>query len=83
MVDVRKGEIGVPIYYMQKYNLRMGDKIWVIKDNNELEFTISAFVRDVQMNPSIVSSKRFVISNKDFERIKEILEKANILLNSS
>lgn len=76
-------EIGVPIYYMQKYNLRMGDKIWVIKDNNELEFTISAFVRDVQMNPSIVSSKRFVISNKDFERIKEILEKANILLNSS
>ncbi len=34
----------------------MGDKIWVIKDNNELEFTISAFVRDVQMNPSIVSS---------------------------
>lgn len=83
MVDVTKGEIGVPIYYMQKYNLRMGDKIWVIKDNNELEFTISAFVRDVQMNPSIVSSKRFVISNKDFERIKEILEKANILLNSS
>ncbi len=71
VVDVRKGEIGVPIYYMQKYNLRMGDKIWVIKDNNELEFTISAFVRDVQMNPSIVSSKRFVISNKDFERIKK------------
>ena len=74
MVDVRKGEIGVPIYYMQKYNLRMGDKIWVIKDNNELEFTISAFVRDVQMNPSIVSSKRFVISNKDFERIKNFGE---------
>ena len=60
---------------MQKYNLRMGDKIWVIKDNNELEFTISAFVRDVQMNPSIVSSKRFVISNKDFERIKKFWRK--------
>ncbi|MBJ8107085.1 MULTISPECIES: ABC transporter permease [Bacillus cereus group] len=70
VVDVRKGEIGVPIYYMQKYNLHIGDKIWVVKNNNELEFTISAFVRDVQMNPSIVSSKRFVISNEDFERIK-------------
>ncbi|KKZ92893.1 hypothetical protein B4147_2129 [Bacillus wiedmannii] len=70
VIDVRKGEIGVPIYYMQKYNLRIGDKIWVVKNNNELELTISAFVRDVQMNPSLVSSKRFVISDEDFERIK-------------
>ncbi|MCU5499838.1 FtsX-like permease family protein, partial [Bacillus wiedmannii] len=46
------------------------DKIWVVKNNNELELTISSFVRDVQMNPSIVSSKRFVISDEDFERIK-------------
>ena len=69
VIDVRKGEIGVPIYYMQKYNLRIGNKIWGVK-NNELEFTISAFVRDVQMNPSLVSSKRFVISDEDFERIK-------------
>lgn len=70
LIDVRKGEIGVPIYYMQKYHLRIGDKIWVVKNNNELEFTISAFVRDVQMNTSLVSSKRFVISDEDFERIK-------------
>ncbi|MCU5375985.1 FtsX-like permease family protein [Bacillus cereus] len=70
VINVRKGEIGVPIYYMQKYKLRIGDKIWVVKNNNELEFTISSFVRDVQMNPSIVSSKRFVISDEDFERIK-------------
>ncbi|MED0948985.1 ABC transporter permease [Bacillus mobilis] len=70
VIDVRKGEIGVPIYYMQKYNLRIGDKIWVVKNNNELALTISAFVRDVQMNPSLVSSKRFVISDEDFERMK-------------
>ncbi|MCH4566213.1 FtsX-like permease family protein [Bacillus sp. ES1-5] len=70
VIDVRKGELGVPIYYMQKYNLRIGDKIWVVKNNNELALTISAFVRDVQMNPSLVSSKRFVISDEDFERIK-------------
>ncbi|MFC9416772.1 ABC transporter permease [Bacillus mobilis] len=70
VINVRKGEIGVPIYYMQKYKLRIGDKIWVVKNNNELELTISSFVRDVQMNPSIVSSKRFVISGEDFERIK-------------
>ncbi|PDZ04335.1 ABC transporter permease [Bacillus cereus] len=70
VINVRKGGIGVPIYYMQKYKLRIGDKIWVVKNNNELELTISSFVRDVQMNPSIVSSKRFVINDEDFERIK-------------
>ncbi|ATI52798.1 ABC transporter permease [Bacillus tropicus] len=80
VVDVRKGEIGVPIYYMQKYNLRIGDKIWVDKNKNELEFTISAFVRDVQMNPSIVSSKRFVISNEDFERIKRNFGESEYLI---
>lgn len=80
VVDVRKGEIGVPIYYMQKYNLRIGDKIWVVKNNNELEFTISAFVRDVQMSPSIVSSKRFVISDEDFERIKRNFGESEYLI---
>ncbi|MED3318511.1 ABC transporter permease [Bacillus wiedmannii] len=80
VVDVRKGEIGVPIYYMQKYNLRIGDKIWVDKNKNELEFTISAFVRDVQMNPSIISSKRFVISTEDFERIKRNFGESEYLI---
>ncbi|HDR7932868.1 TPA: FtsX-like permease family protein, partial [Bacillus pacificus] len=80
VVDIRKGEIGVPIYYMQKYNLRIGDKIWVDKNKNELEFTISAFVRDVQMNPSIVSSKRFVISYEDFERIKRNFGESEYLI---
>ncbi|MGN5653107.1 ABC transporter permease [Bacillus sp. Brlt_9] len=80
VIDVGKGEIGVPIYYMQKYNLRIGDKIWVVKNNKELEFTISEFVRDVQMNPSIVSSKRFVISDEDFERIKGNFEESEYLI---
>ncbi|PGL75316.1 ABC transporter permease [Bacillus sp. AFS054943] len=80
VIDVRNEEIGVPIYYMQKYNLRIGDKIWVVKNNNELEFTISTFVRDVQMNPSIVSSKRFVISDEDFEIIKQNFEEREYLI---
>lgn len=80
VIDVRKGEIGVPIYYMQKYNLRIGDKIWVVKNNNELALAISAFVRDVQMNPSLVSSKRFVISDEDFERIKGNFRESEYLI---
>ncbi|MFJ8353953.1 ABC transporter permease [Bacillus paramycoides] len=80
VIDVSKGEIGVPIYYMQKYDLHIGDKIWIVKNNIELEFTISTFVRDAQMNPSIVSSKRFVISDEDLERVKRNVGESEYLI---
>lgn len=37
----------------------------------KLVFTIKNFVRDVQMNPSMLSSKRFVVSTVDFEKLKD------------
>ncbi|PQZ53293.1 ABC transporter permease [Bacillus sp. MYb209] len=80
VIDVSKGEIGVPIYYMQKYDLHIGEKIWIVKNNIELEFTISTFVRDVQMNPSIVSSKRFVISDVDWKRVKRNFGESEYLI---
>ncbi|ASZ66213.1 ABC transporter permease [Bacillus cereus] len=80
VIQISKGEIGVPIYFMQKYNLHIGDEIWIIKNNIEQEFTISACVRDVQMNPSIVSSKLFVISNADLERLKRNLGEREYLI---
>ncbi|MGE7881500.1 FtsX-like permease family protein [Bacillus sp. NPDC094077] len=80
VIDISNGEIGVPIYYMQKYNLHIGDKIWIVKNNVELEFTISTFVRDVQMNPSIVSSKRFIISDEDLERVKRNFGESEYLI---
>ncbi|MGM0421451.1 MAG: FtsX-like permease family protein, partial [Bacillota bacterium] len=65
-IELAPGEIAVPIHYLQKRNLSPGDQM-IIKDNEEeFVFTIKNFVRDVQMNPSIVSSKRFVVSDSDF-----------------
>ncbi|MTI68011.1 MAG: ABC transporter permease [Firmicutes bacterium] len=71
IIEVSKGEIAVPIYYMQRRDLSLGDKV-VIKDGDlKLSFTITSFIRDVQMNPSIISSKRFVVNSADFEKIKD------------
>lgn len=71
VIHVSKGEIAVPIYYMQKENLKIGDTLRIKNDKAQLEFTVVSFIRDVQMNPSIVSSKRFVVSDTDFENLKE------------
>ncbi|QOR34755.1 FtsX-like permease family protein [Clostridium sp. 'deep sea'] len=71
MVTVNNGEIAVPIFYMQRYDLEIGDTLYIKDKNTEITFTITDFVRDVQMNPSILSSKRFVISESDFQTLKK------------
>ncbi|MEC1178253.1 FtsX-like permease family protein [Metasolibacillus meyeri] len=79
-LQVAQGEIAVPIYYMEKYHLQLGDKIWFTNEQVEKEFTISSFTRDVQMNPSIVSSKRFVIHQEDWHTLAQSIAQHEYLI---
>jgi putative ABC transport system permease protein len=60
------GEIAVPIYFMQQKQLKIGDPVRIF---NKV-FIITDFIRDVQMNPSIIHSKRFLISPNDYAELK-------------
>jgi len=71
IVNLESGEIGVPIYFMKKNNLEIGDTILIKSNKISQTFEIKSFIRDAQMNPSIVSSKRFVISDYDFQLLEE------------
>lgn len=77
---VTKGQVGVPVYHMQKNNLQEGDKIQIDCGGTALELTISCFIRDVQMNPSIVTSKRFLVSSEDFHTIKNAVGTSEYLI---
>src|SRR6056297_2495374 len=70
IIKVKEGEIAVPIHYMQAKNLQIGDTIKIKNNEKEISFTITNFVRDVQMNPAIISSKRFVVSDPDYNILK-------------
>ena len=74
-IKVNEGEIAVPIYYLQRLDLKLGDNLKIEDGKKKFNFKITAFVRDVQMNPSIISSKRFVVSANDFEKLKLLGEK--------
>lgn len=66
ILTLESGEISVPLFYYQKENLEIGDTI-IIKNNEYVKkFVIKSFVRDAQMNPSIISSKRFLVSEEDY-----------------
>lgn len=52
-------------YKFEIYDMRYDNDL-----SNQFSFKISSFVRDVQMNPSIISSKSFVVSASDFQKLK-------------
>jgi putative ABC transport system permease protein len=80
IIHASQGKVGVPIYYMQQHKLKIGDKIWIANGDFNMEFTIAAFIRDAQMNPPIVSSKRFVISDTDWKKLKANLGESEYLI---
>ncbi|AXN39282.1 ABC transporter permease [Peribacillus butanolivorans] len=68
-LDVTEGEVAVPIYFMQQYDLKIGDTITVKSGEYENEFVISDYARDYEMNSSLTSSKRFVINQADYNEM--------------
>jgi len=69
IIQVAPGEIAVPIYFMQEKQLKIGDNVRISNLPFEKNFTIVAFVRDAQMNPAIVHSKRFVVHADDYAKL--------------
>lgn len=69
------GEIYVPIYYLQEGNLALGDTV----DIHGISFTVAGFLRDSIMNAALVSSKRFLVSRADFERVREFGQLENLI----
>ena len=70
-LQLARGEIGVPIYYLQNRNIETGDSLIIKKGSLERRFIISHFLRDAQMNPSIVHSKRFLVHPEDYRMLQE------------
>lgn len=63
---VLQGEVYVPVCYRALYDLHIGDKMQIGDD----ELEIAGFIRDSQMNSMMSSSKRFLVSEADYENIK-------------
>jgi putative ABC transport system permease protein len=71
VIKVSEGEIAVPIYYMKQNDLNIGDQVTLSNGQLDQKFIVTDFVRDIQMNPAIVSSKRFVVNDTDYNVLKK------------
>ncbi|ONK21124.1 ABC transporter permease [Bacillus sp. VT-16-64] len=68
VIKVSDGEIYVPVVYMKDGTAKVGDKVEV----SGKKFIVAGFLRDSQMNSSLSSSKRFLVSKNDYEEIKSL-----------
>lgn len=80
ILKISDGEIAVPIYHMQKYNLQIGDQIRIADGDYSKDFTITAFLRDSLMNPSMINSKRFLVSDNDWNMLHEQIGKIEYMI---
>ncbi|WP_099469284.1 ABC transporter permease [Konateibacter massiliensis] len=68
VIQVSDGEIYVPVSYRKDGIAKVGGKVSV----GEQEFVIAGFLRDSQMNSLLASSKRFLVSENDYTKIKAL-----------
>jgi len=80
IIQINSGEIAVPIYFMKQNRMKIGDKVRINNQTFDKTFTITAFLRDAQMNPSIVHSKRFLINESDFTTLEKHFSEKEYLI---
>lgn len=67
VIQVYDGQVYVPIPYLQEGIASVGDKL----SYSGKEFIVAGFLRDSQMNSLLSSSKRFLVSEKDYDEIRD------------
>lgn len=69
VLHMEKGEIGVPVILLDQYSISIGDEISLQWGDIEKTFVVTEYVYDGQMNSTLCSSTRFLISEEDFQEL--------------
>lgn len=79
-VDLKEGEIGVPLMLLDSYNIDIGDKITLSDGQFSQTFNVVTFLRDAQMNSTLCSSTRFLLNDNDFQKVNSAIGEIEYLI---
>ena len=68
-VELKPNEIGIPIILKEQYPFEVGDLVHINRDGVNKTFQIACFVYDSQMNSTMCSSTRILLSDEDFNEL--------------
>lgn len=81
-LEINPGEIGVPVIILDQYDISIGDKITLSSGEKEKSFTVVSYVYDGQMNSTLCSSTRFLLSDKDFAELSGSVGETEYLIEA-
>ncbi|KXL53282.1 FtsX-like permease family protein [Anaerotignum neopropionicum] len=81
-VHLKKGEIGVPVILLEKYPIDIGDTILLESKGVTANFIVASYIYDGQMNSTLCSSTRFLLSDEDFNALRGIVGETEYLLEA-
>lgn len=67
-VNPAPGQLYVPVCYLRDGTAKAGDNAFI----GGQHFTVAGFIRDSQMNSTLASSKRFVVSKEDYSFLEPL-----------
>lgn len=67
VLELNKGEVAVPIILSKSFDIDIGDRLILTHEKMIREYRVSSYVYDGQMNSTLASSTRFLISDEDFK----------------
>lgn len=82
VLHIENGEIGVPVILLEDYPIEIGDEICLKGKNVEKCFVVTEYVYDGQMNSTLCSSTRFLISEEDFTELFGNVGEAEYLIEA-
>lgn len=68
-VNLKPGEIGIPVLLKEMYNMKLEGRVILTGNNIKKEFVIKEFILDSQMNSSMASSTRILLSDNDYNEL--------------
>lgn len=68
IISVSPGNVYVPVAYKNEYDIKVGDRMCIGTE----QLNVAGFMRDSQMNSMMASSKRFLVNESDYDRLKSL-----------
>ncbi|NLJ97184.1 MAG: ABC transporter permease [Clostridiales bacterium] len=72
--SMNEGEIYISRYVMDENALEPGDKLTLVYNGFELEFTIKDNHKDAFLGAPLMGTKRFIVNDKDFQKITDNID---------
>lgn len=68
-IVLERGEIGIPVILLDAYDIELGDTVVLERNGVHKSFSVARFVHDAQMNSTLCSSTRLLLSDADFNEL--------------